>query len=377
MRIPLAWRNVTHRMVNTIASTTGVAFAIMLLFMQLGFYDVCFRASTMLYDPFEFDLVLTSPRYKHMRAGMFVPRRELQRALSCPAVKSAHPLWLFTGTWRTPQTWIQKEIVVLGLEPSEPDMARFPAIRNNMHLLAKPGTALGDERCQRSYGDIRPGVVTEVSGRQIEIVATYKYGAGFVCDGAMMTGTGTMAQMFPGYKRDLPTAGLIQLAPGAYVDQVKAELEKILGADVKVWTRAELEANEQLFFVKLRPIGMMFFSGVLLALAVGAMILYQILSTEVMNCIKQYATLRAMGYSAGFLVKIVVQQAAILAILGYIPAVFAAEAIYWVTGWVSYLPMTMTWERRVEVLLLSLVFCVISGLLVGYKALKADPAELF
>jgi putative ABC transport system permease protein len=51
VRTPLAWRNVTHRIVSTIASTTGVAFAIMLLFMQLGFYDVCFRAATMLYDP--------------------------------------------------------------------------------------------------------------------------------------------------------------------------------------------------------------------------------------------------------------------------------------------------------------------------------------
>lgn len=376
MRTPLAWRNVTHRMVNTVASTTGVAFAIMLLFMQLGFYDVCFRSSTMLYDLYDFDIVLTSPSYVHMRAGMNISRKELVRALSCPGVKQAIPLYQFTGVWRTPQTWIQKEIVVMGVEPSNPGF-RLPEMQRSAHHLSRLGTALGDVRCQRSYGDIKKGLITEVSGRQVEIVDVYDYGSGFVADGAMVVGEGTLAQLTPGHQRDRPGVGLLQLSPGTNVDAVVTALRAQLGPGVRVWPRDEMEANEQRFFVRLRPIGLMFFSGVLLALAVGAMILYQILSTEVMNCIKQYATLRAMGYGAGFLVKVVVQQAVILSILGYIPAVIAAEGIYVVTRWVSYLPMAMTWERRFQVLGMTLVFCVGSGLLVGYKALRADPAELF
>jgi putative ABC transport system permease protein len=376
VRTPLAWRNVTHRMVSTIASTSGVAFAIMLLFMQLGFYDVCFRASTMLYDPFLFDVALTSPRYAHMRASVSFPRRQLVRARACGSVTEATPLYVASGVWRTPQTWIQKEMVVLGVDPASPGF-RLPEMARNAHHLSRRGTALGDVRCQRSYGDIRAGMTTEVSGKQIEIVATYDYGSGFVCDGSMVVGEATLGQISAAHSRDAVAVGLLRLAAGADVEQAIAQLRRELGPDVRVWSRPELEANEQRFFVKLRPIGMMFFSGVLLALAVGAMILYQILSTEVMNCIKQYATLRAMGYDNGFLAGVVVQQAAILAILGYIPAVIAAEALYVVTGWVSYLPITMTWARRGEVLLLSIGFCVISGVLVSWKALRADPAELF
>ena len=376
MRTPLAWRNVTHRMVSTIASTSGVAFAIMLLFMQLGFYDVCFRAATMLYDPFSFDLALTCPRYAHMRACISFPRRQLVRARSVPGVIEAYPLYAYTGIWRTPQTWIQKELVVLGVDPAEPGF-RFPDLARSAPLLSRRGTALCDERMQRSYGDVRTGMMTEVNGKQVEIVGMYDYGAGFVCDGAMVVGEPTMGKLFETFRADDVSVGLVRVAEGQDVEAVRARLATALAPDVRVWTRAELEANEQRFFVQLRPIGMMFFAGVLLALAVGAMILYQILSTEVMNCIKQYATLRAMGYGAPFLVRVVVQQAVILAVMGYIPAVFAAEVLYGVTGWVSFLPMTMTWARRGLVLCLSIGFCIISGLLVGWKALRADPAELF
>jgi len=376
MRTPLAWRNVTHRMVSTIASTSGVAFAIMLLFMQLGFYDVCFRASTMLYDPFAFDLALTCPRYVHMRASIAFPRRQLVRARGFPGVAEAYPLYVMTGVYRTPQTWIQKELVVLGVDPAAPGF-RFAEFARSAHQLSRRGTALANVRNQRSYGDLHAGMVTEVNGKQVEIVDTYDYGAGFVCDGSMIVGEPTMGKLVDGFDADSVNVGLVRVAEGADVEAVRAQLAAALAPDVRVWTRAELEANEQRFFVQLRPIGMMFFAGVLLALAVGAMILYQILSTEVMNCIKQYATLRAMGYGAGFLVKVVVQQAAILAVMGYIPAVFAAEVLYGVTGWVSFLPMTMTWARRGLVLALSIGFCVISGLLVGWKAMKADPAELF
>lgn len=376
MATPLAWRNVTHRKVTTLVSVSGVGFAIMLLFLQLGFYDVCFRASTMPYDLFGFDIAITSPRYAHMRAGMSIERRELARVKACPGVSEVTSLYAKTCVWRTPQTWIQKEMFVLGVEPSAPGF-RIPGLNEMAAQLSRLGTGLGDVRCQRSYGEIRAGMTTEVSGKMIELVDTYDYGSGFVCDGSMVVGEATMGQLSPEHSRDAVTVGLVELAEGADEAATIAWLRNALGPVARVWSRRELEENEQRFYVEYRPIGMMFFSGVLLALAVGAMILYQILSTEVMKCIRQFATLRAMGYPPAFLVRTVVQQAAIMAILGYIPAVFASEVLYEVTRWVSYLPMTMTWARRGQVLLLSILFCVISGLLVSRKAIKTDPAELF
>src|SRR5262249_44481879 len=157
-------------------------------------------------------------------------------------------------------------------------------------------------------------------------------------------------------------------------DTVVRELEAVFPADVKVWKRSQLETSEQHFYVTLRPLGVMFSFGVLLAFAVGAVIVYQILSSEIMNKLKEYATLKAMGYSTGFMNKVALQQAAFFALLGFLPATLMALSMYHVTGSMTNLPMIMTWQRVIFVLVLTIVMCSVSGLLVSRKVARADPA---
>ena len=126
-----------------------------------------------------------------------------------------------------------------------------------------------------------------------------------------------------------------------------------------------------------RPLGMMFSSGVLLAFAVGGVILYQVLSSEITNKLKEYATLKAMGYTSLYMHLVVVQQAAYFALLGYLPAVAMAMVMYRTLQAVTNLPMAMTWARAFFVLALSLVMCAGSGMLASLKAARTDPAELF
>src|SRR5437660_3439540 len=102
MRTPLAWNNVTYNKVRTAASLSGVTFAIILIFMQLGFYDVCFRSSTMIYDQLDFDIALVSPQYVHLRAPNTLPRRRLYQAKRVPGVAAAMPLYISNGVYRNP-----------------------------------------------------------------------------------------------------------------------------------------------------------------------------------------------------------------------------------------------------------------------------------
>ena len=137
------------------------------------------------------------------------------------------------------------------------------------------------------------------------------------------------------------------------------------------------QANEQRFFAEVKPIGLMFFSGVLLAFSVGGIILYQILSAEVTNHIKEFATLMAMGYKERFLVMVVVQEATLFALLGFVPALFLALFMYVVIGWATQLPMVMTAARFLGVLVLSIAMCAVAGLIASRKVGRADPADLF
>ncbi len=57
-----------------------------------------------------------------------------------------------------------------------------------------------------------------------------------------------------------------------------------------------------------------------------------VLANDVANRLPEYATLKAMGYSGRFVAGVVLRQAWLLAIFGYIPAVLLAFALYSVTA---------------------------------------------
>jgi putative ABC transport system permease protein len=110
---------------------------------------------------------------------------------------------------------------------------------------------------------------------------------------------------------------------------------------------------------------------------VGAIIVYQILFADVSEHFHEYATLRAIGYSNRFVVGIVMQQAVILAALGFIPGVIVANWLYGNAAEATSLPIYLTRERATNVLLLTLVMCVVSAALAVRKLNRLDPADVF
>ncbi len=376
MRIPLAWLKVTHNKRRTAASLSGVCFAIVLIFMQLGFYDASFCSSTMVYDQMDFDLCLVSPHYYLLLEPDSFPRRRLQQARAVPGVTRVLPLYAASTFFRNPQKRFHKQVLVLGIDPAQQPF-RIPAVVQAAPLLKKRDTAIWDTKTQTGYGDVQGGTVAEIGARNLEIIGTYAHGAGFITPALAIVGEQTLPGMFGSYPLDQVSVGLIQLAPGADRAAVRRTLRERLPDDVEVWDRGELEANEQNYFVHRKPLGIMFSSGVVLAFVVGAVILYQILASEVLNHLKEYATLLAMGYSRRFINWVVFQQATLFAVLGFIPAATVAVGIYAATRLMVNLPMFMTPARLAFVLVLSIVMCSGSGLLVLRQVRRADPADLF
>jgi putative ABC transport system permease protein len=376
VRVPLAWHNVTHNKRRAAASLSGVCLAILLMFMQLGFFDACFRSATRVFDQYRFDIALVSPQYVHMRGANVLPRQRLQLAKAVPGVMSATPMYVATGFWKNPQTHENREMLIVGVDPRQPSFA-LPELIVQAPKLERPGTALVDTRAQKGYGTVVEGTVTELENKRIEVAGTYSYGSGFVCDAGLIVSDRTLSRIMGGYPLDQISLGLITVEPGRTVEAVAAELRRLMPADVKVMLRSELEAHEQNFYVDIKPVGIMFSAGVLLAFVVGAVILYQILSSEIMNRLKEYATLKAIGYTNTFMTRVVLQQAAIFALVGYVPALIFSLVLYRVTEFAVDMPMVMTAARLALVLGMSVGMCALAGVLVSRKVRRTDPAELF
>jgi putative ABC transport system permease protein len=376
MKTPLAWHNLLHNKVRTTVAVVGVAFPLVLVFMQLGLYEAFLAGTTRLYEALDFDLVLLSTEYVALGETRGFPRSRLAQTRAARGVQEVIPLYVGFYSWRNPDTRVLRKLFVIGSDPRR-RVFRLPEVTARLEALHLPRTVLIDRLTLPVFGPQHTGVVTEVNGHRITITGQYTLGLGFTADGGIIVSDTTFAQLSGNSLGAEVHIGLVQLAPEADTHAVGQELRRHLPNDVEVLSRAELEALEKRYWVQSTSVGIILGSGVLVGLLIEMIILYQILSTEVINRLPEYATLKAMGYSHGSLAWIVVQYAVLLGSGGYLSGFGVACALYKAIAEAIHLPVSMDFARGVGVGMVTLMLCMGASLLALRKVRLADPAELF
>jgi putative ABC transport system permease protein len=384
MRTPLAWLNLAHHKTRTGLAVAGVVFAVVLIFMQLGFLGSAASSASVLYDALSFDILLRSRRYLYTVDSRTFPKTRLYQAASVPGVEQASPFYIFMDPWRNPRDGTLRLIMLMGVEADAPPF-RLPELHDKCRLLTLPDYVLIDRESRSEFGpqngrrfsDADIGVVTEVNNRRVEIVGHFGLGTGFSADGAIVLNEDGFMQTSSIADPEQVSLGLIKLSPGASLEEVTARLNNALPEDVEAVPRDEAIAYEVNRWVHDTSLGVIFQLGVAVSLVVGAAIVYQVLSSDVANHLPEYATLKAIGYSGNFLAGVVLQQAVLLALVGFVPGLALAEILYVVARQMAHVPITMPLDRVWLVLALSLGMCTVSGLGALRKLRTADPADLY
>ena len=154
-------------------------------------------------------------------------------------------------------------------------------------------------------------------------------------------------------------------------------LRSALPDQVRVLTKPQLVAFESDFQADLSSAGPIFWMGTVVGFVVGMLISYQIIYTDLSDQLPQYATLKGMGYENFYLVRVVIEQAALSALAGYVPAWLLCLVVYRVIGAVALLPLQMTLKLTLISLGLTLGMCLLSAILAIRRVIAADPAEVF
>jgi putative ABC transport system permease protein len=381
-RTPLGWLQLRHDRGRLLVALAGIAFADVLMFMQLGFQNALYDSNTRLSRSLQTDLVLVSPQMRNMQFLSTFSRRRLYQSLDVPGVKSTSALYSNLITWKNPQTRQEKQVQAIGFDPNQP-VFNLPEVNQNLAAIKLPDRVLFDRTTRGQYEQVianfeqgKP-VATEVERRTIEIAGLFTLGSSFAADGTLMTSDQNFLRLFPRREAGSISLGLIKLQPNADPQQVAAALRSYLPNDVKVLTHSELVKVEEDFWKSQSPIGFIFGMGTTMAFFVGVVIVYQVLSTDVNAHIKEYATFKAMGYNNGYLLAVVFEEAVILAVLGFIPGLGLPLVLYQMASKATSLPIVMTLARVVFVLLLTLVMCMLSGAIATRKLQSADPADMF
>ncbi len=384
MKTPLACLNLLHGKMRTLVAIAGVAFSVLLIFMQLGFLGSVRQTSTAIFDALDFHIMIRSPGYLHVGDARQFPRTRLYQASASPAVESVMPFHVELNQWRNPLDGRRRGILVMGVDPSRPPF-RLDELARKSRLLHTDEALLVDResrpefgpRNERRFSNDDVGVRAEVGNKQVRIIGHFGLATGLTADGAVLLNQQGFCRLFPGRDQSRVNLGLVRVADAANIDQVADQLRRSLPPDVEVLTRQDALDFELDRWVNQTSIGLIFRLGVVVAFIVGTAIVYQVLTTDVAKHLKEYATLKAIGYGNGYLVAVVLTQAALLAICGFVPGVLLAEILYRVTTLISNVPVEMNPQRLATVLGLALAMCTLSGFIASRRVRTADPAELF
>lgn len=405
---PLAWRNVAHGGRRSVAAISGAAFSLVMVLLQLGFLQAVRITATNNFDVLDFDVLVASARFEQFYAPGFLPLERLRQAKSLETVESATPLYATFALWRCPPNpldappddsgarpgavsrWLggsgsprplqRRQLYVMGFDLDHPPFRQpiLGSIEANRAKLRMPNRVLLNAESHLDFGwQVRDRYRDwELEDTAVDVVGGFNMLRGFAADSTVLCSDADFVRICGYESRETTNLGLLKVRPGT-IDATVASLREMLPNDVRVSSRDEVMASEVDHWVNQTSTGKLFAIGVLVAMNVAAVVVYQVLSNDVREHLPEYATLRAMGYSTLRLAGILVFQAVLYMLISFAAAVAISEVVYRATEALAGIPMVMTQRNLALTFALAMVVGVITGGLTVNRLRSADPADLF
>ncbi|MGC3969163.1 MAG: FtsX-like permease family protein, partial [Pirellulales bacterium] len=302
---------------------------------------------------------------------------------SLSIVQNASPLYFENNlsVWKPAGHVVGPPIRLLAFDPTSPPLM-MPELKELAPLLTAADTVLFDRKSKEDFGDLDAGEKAELNGRTVTVIGHVSLGTDFADDGTILASDRTFNSVIYG-QTPMPESlddldfGLIRLRDGVNLDQARDELDALLPPQVLVLTKQQYLDTELKFWSTATPIGYVFALGTAMGFLVGTIICYQILFADIADHLREFATLKAMGYRPRYFIGLVLEESLILSLLGFIPGTICAAVLYRMVAVVTGLLMNMSWERTLLVGALTAAMCVVSGCLTMNKVLQTDPAEMF
>jgi putative ABC transport system permease protein len=368
LTIPVAWLQLIREKIRFLVTLTGMTFAVVLIFMQLGFQGT---------------------QYKALTSQQSFARSRLYQTLGIEGVSSVSPVYLQFAMLKNPITGQKYALNVFGIVPEQSPFT-LPEVNLQIEKLKYPDQALFDQESRTEFGPlvenfrIGKDVTIELSSynevttsNSIKVVGLFTLGPSFGVDGNLMINISTFLKTFQERQVDKIDIGAINLTPGVNPQAIQASLSQYLPVDVQIVTREEFIDLEQAYWSRRTPIGFVFGLMVTVGFSVGIVIVYQILYSNISDHLDEYATLKAMGYTDFSLLAVVYQQSLLIAAFGYGLGFLISLALYQLAHAITHLPISMNPSQMALVFLFSIGICFISSTIAMNRLRYADPADIF
>ncbi len=377
---PLAWSQLAHQKTRLAVAMGGIAFANVLIFMQLGFQSLFSEGATVLPENLAGDLFLINPDTEYLGSSSIEAIR-LYQAAAIEGVADSMPLYINTGTWAYSSENKSYQARIFAFNPRK-TVFKIAELNRQKDRLDLPNNVLFDRRSKPSFGPIAQLVTAKgeakaiLNNNRVITVGLFNLGNSFFLgEGNIVMSEVTYGKIFGDNTLLQVNLGIVNLKPNANIEAVKAGIKANVPG-VEVLTHEELLAKE-LKYQDTTATAPIFGFGTVMGFIVGIVIVYQVLYADVTDHLSEYATLKAMGYSNTKLLVVIFQEALILGLLGFVPGFGVSFFMYGFLGGLTRLELAMNPEIAVTVFLLTMIMCMASAAIASNKLRSADPAEIF
>jgi putative ABC transport system permease protein len=373
MILTLAFRNLFHDRIRLAVTLIGILFSIVLVAVQLGLYLGSSNMITANIDHANADLWVTVYGAKSFEdGGMLLTSRERHQALATPGVKAVIPLVVRFAEWRKPAGGSTR-VVVVGTDAEDGGLVPFNLVEGTWEDIKAPEAVAVDRTYLNELGINGMGDTAQAANGRVRVRALTDGVRSFTQSPYMYTTLNRARTLFA--EGDGTTFYLVQLEPGADVEKVRADLRgRLEGAEVL--TKQEFRDRSLKQWLFRTGAGVALIGGALLGSLVGTVIVAQTLYSSTKDHLSEFATLRALGSSSGYIHRVILTQAALSAVIGYALGMSIALGVL-VLSRGSALPLVMTPGLAFWLFTLTVGMCAISALSAIVKVTKIDPATVF
>ena len=369
----LAFRNLFHDRIRLIVTLVGILFSIVLVAIQLGLYIGATRIIVGMIEHSDADLWITAQGAKSFEEAGYLTGRERYTVLSTPGVASAEPLLVYFANWRKPEGG-SALIVVVGTDPTRGALRPWNMIEGSHATVEAPEGVAVDRTYLESLGVKGVGDTAQIESTRVRVTAMTDAIRSFTLAPYVFTTLGR-ARTIAEAASDQTSFLQVKLAAGADVETVREQIRsRVSGVDVL--TKAEFRQRSLDHWLFSTGAGVALIGGAILGIIVGTVIVAQTLYASTKDHLNEFATLRALGSSSGYIHRVILAQAGMSAVIGYILGMIIALIVIRFSVHTP-LPIVMTPTLAVGLFVLTVAMCAISAVSAIIKVTRIDPAMVF
>ena len=361
-----------HDKLKMVGTLTGVVFAVVLSNQQAGTFLGLMQKNVMFIENSGADLWIVPPATEALQPGKLMSDTPLMQARVVGGVAWAEPLIYSAATMSLPKGGSQP-VTIIGTAFPRRAGGPWNLVRGERTVLDAPDTMIFEDADREFFGNLNLGSVRELNGRRI-VAGGFTWGL-IPFGPSFAFADYDLARELLRVPRDQLHYVLIGLEPGADVAAVKSEILRRT-PDTIIFTRSEFKAATIRYILTKTAIGITFGTSAMFGLLVGFVIVSLSMFSAVVDNVREFGTLKAIGATNGDLARLLFVQSVTYASMGSLIGLAlvtrVAEGIR-----SAKLALQLPPELLIATALLMMVMCIFASSLALFRLRKVEPGMVF